>query len=143
MSPPSPPRPLRRRVGSGVSWEETYGYSRALRVGDRIVVSGTTATAPDGSVVAPKDAAGQMRYVLDKIEKAIVELGGSLEQVVRTRIYIAHIEDWEKVATVHGERFSTIRPANTLVRAELVGGDYLVEVEAEALVDPDGGSGEQ
>ena len=140
MSRPS--SPCRMRVGSGVAWEETYGYSRAIRVGDRIVVSGTTATGPDGGVVAPGDAAGQMRYVLDKIETAIVELGGTLEDVVRTRIYVAQIDDWERVAATHGERFSKIRPANTLVRAELIGNGYLVEVEAEAVVSSGRSSGE-
>lgn len=123
----------RTRVGSGVSWEETYGYSRAVRVGDRISVAGTTATGPDG-VVAPGDAAGQARYALDKIENAIESLGGVLGDVVRTRIFIARIEDWKVVGAVHGERFGKIRPANTLVRADLVGDEYLVEIEAEAIV---------
>lgn len=123
----------RRAVGSGVGWEETYGYSRAVRVGDHIYVSGTTATGPEGPV-APGDPAGQARYALDKIEKAIRDLGGSLGDVVRTRIFIARMEDWEAVAKVHGERFGKIRPANTLVRANLVGEEYLVEIEAEAVV---------
>lgn len=123
----------RRTVGSGVSWEEEYGYSRAVRVGDHIYVSGTTATGPDGPV-APGDPAGQARYALDKIEKAIRELGGSLGDVVRTRIYIARMADWEEVAKAHGERFGKIRPANTLIRADLVGEEYLVEIEAEAVV---------
>lgn len=124
----------RQSVGSGVSWEETYGYSRAVRVDDRIYVSGTTATGPDG-VVAPGDPAGQARYALEKIEKAITFLGGALEDVVRTRVYVARIEDWEAIASVHGERFGKIRPANTLVRADLIGDEYLVEIEAEAVVD--------
>lgn len=123
----------RRSVGSGVSWEEEFGYSRALRVGDRILVSGTTATGPDGPV-APGDPAGQARYALDKIQKAIESLGGSLEDVVRTRVYVSRIEHWEEIARVHGERFGRIRPANTLVRADLIGGEYLVEIEAEAVV---------
>jgi enamine deaminase RidA (YjgF/YER057c/UK114 family) len=123
----------RRSVGSGVSWEEEFGYSRAVRVGDRILVSGTTATGPDG-VVAPGDAAGQARFALDKIEKAIVSLGGSLQDVVRTRVFVSRIADWEAVARVHGERFGKIRPANTLVRADLIGDEYLVEIEAEAVV---------
>jgi enamine deaminase RidA (YjgF/YER057c/UK114 family) len=123
----------RRSVSSGVSWEEEFGYSRAVRVGDRILVSGTTATGPDG-VVAPGDPAGQARFALDKIEKAIVSLGGSLEDVVRTRVFVSRIEDWETIARVHGERFGKIRPANTLVRADLIGDDYLVEIEAEAVV---------
>ena len=123
----------RRSVGSGVCWEEEYGYSRAVRVGDRIYVAGTTATGPDG-VVAKGDAAGQARYALDKIETAIESLGGVLEDVVRTRIFVTRIEDWKAVARVHGERFGQIRPANTLVRAELIGEEYLVEIEAEAVL---------
>ena len=123
----------RERVGSGVSWEEEYGYSRAVRVGDRILVSGTTATGPDG-LVAPGDAAGQARYALEKIETAITSLGGALEDVVRTRIYIANIDDWKDVGKVHGERFGAIRPANTLIRADLIGDEFLVEIEAEAIV---------
>jgi enamine deaminase RidA (YjgF/YER057c/UK114 family) len=123
----------RQSVESGTSWEEKYGYSRAVRVSDHIYVSGTTATGPDG-LVAPGDPAGQARYALDKIEKAIRSLGGTLADVVRTRIFIARMEDWEKVSQVHGERFGRIRPANTLVRADLVGAEYLVEIEAEAIV---------
>jgi enamine deaminase RidA (YjgF/YER057c/UK114 family) len=124
----------RQKIDSGVTWERDYGYSRAVRVGTRIHVSGTTATGPDG-LVAPGDAAGQTRFILDKIEKAIVELGGRLEDVVRTRIYVQRIEDWQVVAAVHGERFRDIRPANTLVEARLVGDEYLVEIEAEAEMD--------
>lgn len=123
----------RRSVGSGVSWEEESGYSRAVRVGDHIFVSGTTATGPDG-IVAPGDAGGQARYALDKIETAITSLGGTLQDVVRTRIFVARVEDWKAVGKAHGERFGKIRPANTLVRAELIGDAYLVEIEAEAIV---------
>ena len=128
---------MRQKVGSGVSWERDYGYSRAVRVGESIHVSGTTATGPDG-VVAAGDAAGQTRFILDKIEVAISKLGGRLEDVVRTRVYVQRIEDWQVVAAVHGERFRHIQPANTLVEARLVGDEYLVEIEAEAVV----GSGE-
>jgi enamine deaminase RidA (YjgF/YER057c/UK114 family) len=126
----------RQSVSSGTQWEEKFGYSRAVRVGDHIYVSGTTATGPDGPV-AVGDAAGQARYALDKIEKAIRDLGGTLGDVVRTRIFIARTDDWEKVARVHGDRFGQsgkLRPANTLVRADLIGGEYLVEIEAEAVV---------
>ena len=123
----------RRSVSSGIPWEETFGYSRAVRVGDHIHVSGTTATGPDGPV-AEGDPAGQTRYALDKIEKAIRDLGGTLGDVVRTRIFIARMDDWEAVAKVHGDRFGKIRPANTMVRADLVGEEYLVEIEAEAVV---------
>lgn len=123
----------RTSVGSGVSWEEEFGYSRAVRVDDRIYVAGTTATGPEG-LVARGDAAGQTRYALDKIEKAIQSLGGQLGDIVRTRIFVANVDDWKAIASVHGERFGEIRPANTLVRADLVGEEYLVEIEAEAVV---------
>ncbi|MFQ5793098.1 MAG: RidA family protein [Acidobacteriota bacterium] len=125
----------RRSVGSGLAWEEEYGYSRAVRVGERILVSGTTATGPDG-VVGRGDAAAQARFAFDKIETAIRRLGGRLEDVVRTRIFISNVADWKAVATAHGERFRNIRPANTLVEARLVGDEYLVEIEAEAVVRP-------
>ena len=130
----------RRSVSSGTLWEEKFGYSRAVRVGDHIYVSGTTATGPDG-LVAPGDPAGQARYALDKIEKAIRDLGGSLGDVVRTRIFIARMDDWEAEAKVHGDRFGMIRPANTLVRADLVGEAFLVEIEAEAVVGSAAGAG--
>ena len=121
-------------VGTGTAWEELAGYSRAVRVGDRILVSGTTATGPDGAVIGKGDAAAQTRAILDKIEWAIQQLGGALADVVRTRVYVRNLADWEAAARVHGERFATIRPANTLVEARLVGDDYLVEIEAEAVV---------
>jgi enamine deaminase RidA (YjgF/YER057c/UK114 family) len=109
------------------------GYARAIRVGDRILVSGTTATGPEG-VVGAGDPAAQARFILDRIEWAIKQLGGTLQDVVRTRVYVRHIEDWEAVARVHGERFDNIRPANTLVQANLIGDEFLVEIEAEAIV---------
>ena len=123
----------RASVETGTVWEAMAGYARAVRVGDRILVSGTTATGPDGPV-APGDAAAQARFVLDRIERAIETLGGRLRDVVRTRVYVSRLEDWEVVARVHGERFGTIRPANTLVQAGLVGTPYLVEIEAEAVI---------
>lgn len=123
----------RASIDTGTVWEAMAGYARAVRVGDRILVSGTTATRPDGAV-APGDAAAQARFVLDKIERAIEALGGRLRDVVRTRVYVRRLEDWEAVARVHGERFGAIRPANTLVQAGLVGDPYLVEIEAEAVI---------
>jgi enamine deaminase RidA (YjgF/YER057c/UK114 family) len=125
--------PKRASVSSGTHWEALAGYARALRVGERILVSGTTATGPDG-VVGAGDPAAQARYIIDKIEAAISQLGGTLRDVVRTRVYVRNIADWEAVARVHGERFGAIRPANTLVQAQLVGEEYLVEIEAEALI---------
>ena len=123
----------RRSVSSGTVWESMAGYSRAVRVGDRILVSGTTATGPDG-LVGAGDPAAQAHYAIAKIEAAIRQLGGRLEDVVRTRVYVSDVAHWEAVARVHGERFGSIRPANTLVEARLVGPEYLVEIEAEAIV---------
>jgi enamine deaminase RidA (YjgF/YER057c/UK114 family) len=123
----------RDSVSSGTSWETLAGYARAVRIGERILVSGTTATGPDG-VVGAGDPAAQTHFIIDKIEAAIRHLGGALSDVVRTRIYLRHIEQWEPVARVHGERFGDIRPANTLVQAALVGEEYLVEIEAEAMI---------
>ena len=125
--------PKRASVDTGTHWEALAGYARALRVGERILVSGTTATGPAG-VVGADDPAMQARYIIDKIEAAISQLGGTLRDVVRTRVYVRNIADWEAVARVHGERFGAIRPANTLVQAQLVGEEYLVEIEAEALI---------
>jgi len=125
-------------VSSGTVWESLAGYSRAVRIGERILVSGTTATGNAGEVIGEGDAAAQTRYILDKIEAAIVQLGGRLADVVRTRIYVRNVEDWEAVARVHGERFGAIRPANTLVEAKLVGDEYLVEIEAEAVIGAGG-----
>lgn len=118
---------------SGTVWEDLAGFSRAVRQGDRVLVSGTTATHGDRAI-GPGDPATQAHYIIDKIEGALQSLGASLEQVVRTRIYLRNIDDWEPVSRVHGQRFGAIQPANTLVRADLVGDDYLVEIEAEAIV---------
>lgn len=127
-------RPDRLRVDSGSVWEDACGFSRAVRHGNRIVVSGTTATHSDGEVVCKGDAEGQTVYILDKIAAAISALGGSLEDVVRTRIYLRDVGQWEAVGRVHGRYFETIRPANTLVEISDLVGDYDVEIEAEAWV---------
>lgn len=127
----------KQTFSSGTTWEEIAGYSRAVRIGDRILVSGTTATGPDG-LVGGADPAVQARYALDKIEHAIKQLGGRLEDVVRTRVYVSDVAHWEPVARVHGERFGKIRPVNTLVEAKLVGAGYLVEIEAEAVIGAGG-----
>jgi len=127
----------KQTVSSGTKFEEIAGYSRAIRIGDRILVSGTTATGPDG-LVGGDDPAAQTRYALDKIETAIKQLGGRLEDVVRTRIFVSDITHWEVVARAHGERFGQIRPVNTLVEAKLVAPHYLVEIEAEAVVGAGG-----
>ncbi len=120
-----------QRVFSGTPWESMAGYSRAVRKGNRIAVSGTTAT--HGSrVIGGSDPAAQACFVLDKIEAALLSLGASLENVVRTRVFVQNISDWEPIARAHGQRFAGIFPANTLVEARLVGSEYLVEIEADA-----------
>ena len=124
--------PERKWIGSGVEHEKTFGYARAVRVGEWILVSGTVASGSEGPV-APGDVAGQARFILDKIEKSIERLGGRIEDVVRTRVYLRRVDDWKAVAPIHGERFGKIRPANVLVKAE-VPGEYLVEIEADAVV---------
>jgi aryl-alcohol dehydrogenase-like predicted oxidoreductase/enamine deaminase RidA (YjgF/YER057c/UK114 family) len=118
---------------SGTPWEPLAGFARAVRRGNRILVSGTTATHRD-RVVGGRDPVAQAHFVIDKLEGSLRSLGGRLEDVVRTRVYVRDLAHWEAVARVHGERFAAVRPANTLVRADLVGGEYLVEMEAEAEV---------
>ena len=125
----------RQQVLSGTIWEKLAGFSRAIRDGNRILVSGTTATHGD-KLVGGSDPAAQAHFVIDKIKGAIQSLGGQLEDVVRTRIYIQRMEDWEAISRAHGQRFEKIQPANTLIRADLVGEGYLVEMEAEAIARP-------
>jgi aryl-alcohol dehydrogenase-like predicted oxidoreductase/enamine deaminase RidA (YjgF/YER057c/UK114 family) len=132
-----PGRSTRLRVDSGSVWEDICGYSRAVRAGNRILVSGTTATHGSGEVVCKNDPGGQTVYILDKIAASIRALGGSLEDVVRTRIYMRDISKWEPVARVHGRFFSAIRPANTLIEISNLVGEYDVEIEAEAVLDSD------
>ncbi len=128
---------VRLRASSGTPWEGMAGYGRAVRVGERILVSGTTATHGD-RVVGGDDPGAQAVFCLDKIQGAVEALGGRLEDVVRTRIFVADAEEWEPVARAHGRRFGHVRPANTLVEARLVGAEYRVEIEAEAVVGSGG-----
>ena len=123
----------RRYIDSGTAWESIAGYSRAIQVGNRILVSGTTATHGQ-LAVAEGDATAQTDFVLDKIESALESLGATLSNVVRTRIYVSDEANCEAISRVHGERFADIRPANTLVVAKLIGSQYLVEIEAEAVI---------
>lgn len=132
---PVPGRPSRSRVDTGSVWEGICGYSRAVRIGDRILVSGTTATHGTGEMVCAGDPGSQAVYILDKIAASIRALGGSLEDVVRTRIYMRDASKWEPVARVHGRYFGEIRPANTLIEIADFVGEYDVEIEAEAIVD--------
>jgi aryl-alcohol dehydrogenase-like predicted oxidoreductase/enamine deaminase RidA (YjgF/YER057c/UK114 family) len=122
---------------SGTTWEGVAGFARAIRQGRRVLVSGTTATMGE-RVIGGSDPAAQTHFVIDKIEGALQSLGATLADVVRTRVYVRNIADWEPVARAHGARFGGIQPANTLVGAALVGDEYLVEIEAEAEVGAEG-----
>ena len=125
----------RQLISSGTAYERIAGYSRAVRIGNLVQVSGTTATEGADAIVGIGDSAAQTRFILKKIEGALHEAGARLSDVVRTRVYLAPNADWEAVARVHGEVFGEIRPANTLLYVQaLVGPDYLVEIEAEAII---------
>jgi aryl-alcohol dehydrogenase-like predicted oxidoreductase/enamine deaminase RidA (YjgF/YER057c/UK114 family) len=126
----------RMTVDSGSVWEPIAGYSRALRTGNRILVSGTTATHGTGHVIGRNDAGVQTTYILDKIAASIKVLGGQLEDVVRTRTYLTNMDDWQAVSKIHGSYFGAVRPANTMLQVgALIGDGYLVEIEAEAVVE--------
>ena len=135
---PVPGHAERWRVGSGSVWEGLAGYARAVRTGRRILVSGTTATHGAGKLVGGSDAGAQTTWILDKIAASIASLGGRLEDVVRTRVYLRDVADWEAVSREHGRVFGAIRPANTLLQVgALVGEGYRVEIEAEAELSGD------
>ena len=131
---PIPDRPGRLRLDTGSIWEPICGYSRAVRIGDRILVSGTTATHGAGEIVCRGDPRGQAVYIFDKIEASIESLGGAIEDIIRTRVYVRDQSQWAAVARVHGRYLGQVRPANTLVEVSSLVGDYEVEIEAEAIV---------
>ena len=131
-----PGRANRWRVETGSVWEPIAGYSRAVRIGERVLVSGTTATHGSGTVVAPGDVAAQTVFILDRITASLAALGATLDDVVRTRIYLKDQRRWEDASRVHGRYLGHVRPANTLVEVGDLVGDYEVEIEAEAIVEP-------
>ncbi|MFN7470806.1 MAG: RidA family protein [Roseiflexaceae bacterium] len=128
---------MRHNFSTHTPWEAMAGYSRVVRIGNIIAVSGTTASNAAGEVQHIGDAGAQATYIIRKIESSLAEAGASLSDVIRTRIFVANIADWEAVARAHGAIFGNIRPANTLVSASMVDPRQLVEIEADAVIDND------
>ena len=124
----------RTNISSGAIWEDEVGYSRAVKIGRVIEVSGTSAIDRD-KIIAPNDPYQQTKFIIRKIERAITEAGGSLEDVIRTRIYVTNINDWSAIGKAHGEFFRNIKPATTMVEVKsLIDPNFVVELEATAIL---------